>query len=80
MIMFCENTLIAITLALFRTEAQTRQTVFWNPIDKTSKVQATRTLEVQHPEKNRFMFVEKLSKRCCIQVRVLYNYLELWCP
>jgi hypothetical protein len=27
--------------------------------------------------KNRFMFVEKLSKRCCIKFRVLYKYLQL---
>jgi hypothetical protein len=30
--------------------------------------------------KKRFMFVEKLSKRCCNQFRVLYNYSELRCP
>jgi hypothetical protein len=27
--------------------------------------------------KNGFMFVEKLSKRCCIKFQVLYKYLQL---
>jgi hypothetical protein len=27
--------------------------------------------------KIRFMFVEKLSKRCCITLRVLYKYSQL---
>jgi hypothetical protein len=43
-------------------------------------IDAQRADKPQSPEKNRFMFVEKLSKTCCIQVRVLYNYSDLWCP